>query len=135
MPSRRSLPLASTSSRRSLPLLQDLGRLEPLELELALLVGEYVEPGAEPGEPLVVLGVLGDLGVERGLLLGDPGELLVDARDHLARGPLLGAARLRLRYGGGRLRRLDRISRGRLRRLGIEGAREGEVERGGAALE
>ena len=51
-----------------------------------------LELGGQLGQPLVVLAGAEDRGVERGLLLGDPLELLVEARQGLAGGPLLGAA-------------------------------------------
>ena len=61
-----------------------------------------VELGRQLGEPLVVLAGLDDGGVQGGLLLGQPLELLVQAREDLAGRAFLGAARpgLRSRDGG-----------------------------------
>ena len=47
--------------------LDELGRLQPLELEYVALGDEVVELGAEVGQLLVVVGVLEELGVELGL--------------------------------------------------------------------
>src|SRR5690606_17396189 len=106
--SRRAVPPRSLSSR-------NLRRFQPGRLELVALLRELAELGVEPCDGLVVRGLLRDLLVQLGLLLGnlrkttlDTGDLLLRSTDVALRDGPLGIPRRVPRSAGG--------SRGRHRR-------------------
>src|SRR6478609_3960499 len=89
----------------------DLGGVEPLELEVLALGHDGLQLRVEVGERRGVRGLLGHVTVQALLAVLEAGELLLDARHHLARLSHLGRARARRRVTAYAVRPARRCSR------------------------